>query len=193
MLPFLMIIEGYGFLALLQLKKFSGLIKFTSFAFLLLTFTFFLHMYFVHSYFHKPFIREFELDSSSLRNVGTKEMVIKLEQIKGNYKKIFVTNFPDSPYPWYAFFTGKDPKEFNQYAVQRTQGTWQYQNIFFTDLRCPSDDSFVTETEENLLVIDAGAPYCPYEAKIKDGLEIKVVDQIPGPAGGVSYALLERK
>ncbi len=193
MVPFLMIIEGFGLQSLLQLKKHFRLLKFATFAFLLLNFAFFIHMYFNHSYFHKPFIQEYNLDASSYRNIGTKELAVRLEQIKDNYGKIIVTNFPDSPYPWYAFFTGKDPNEFNQFAVKRTQGTWQYQNIFFTTFRCPSDDTFITETEKDILVADAGAPNCAYEAKIKDGLEIKVVDKIPGPAGIDAYAFLERK
>jgi 4-amino-4-deoxy-L-arabinose transferase-like glycosyltransferase len=193
MVPFLTIIEGYGLLALLQLKKHFNFLKVGTFAFLILNFSLFLYMYFAHSLFHKPFIKDYVLDASSYRNVGTKELILKLEQIKGNYEKIVVTSFPDSPYPWYAFFTNKDPGQFNKFAIKRTEGPWQYQNIVFSEHKCPSDNYFLTEKEEKLLVVDSGVPYCPYESKITDGLEIKVVDKIPGPAGSEAYALLERK
>ena len=194
MVPFLMTIETYGLLSVIDFsKKYKNLVKSIVFIAMLISTTYFLHMYFDHSSFHMPFIKEFNLDGSSYRNIGTKDLVLRIEKLKGQYDKVVVNNSTDDPYPWYAFFTGKDPAEFNKYAIKRKDGPWQYQNIIFSRLKCPTDSAFTTEKEQNLLVIDAGAPDCAYEAKINDGLQAKVVDKILRPSGSEVYVLLERK
>ncbi|MBI4153509.1 glycosyltransferase family 39 protein [Candidatus Woesebacteria bacterium] len=192
MVPFLMTIEAYGLTQLLSFsKKHSSKIMVSIFALLILNFAFFLHMYFNHSQIHKPFIENLVLDGSSYRNVGAKELVFELEKLKGRYDKIIVTNFPDDPYPWYAFFTDKDPKDFNSYAIKRVSGSWTYGNLVFSNLRCPSDDSFVEPNPEKLLVIDSWP--CAYESKIRDGLPVKVIDKIKRPDGSEVYIFLARK
>lgn len=192
MVPFLMTIEAYGLTHLLSFsKKHSSKIMVSIFALLILNLAFFLHMYFSHSQIHKPFIKNLVLDGSSYRNVGAKELVFELEKLKGRYDKIIVTNSPDDPYPWYAFFTGKDAKDFNSYAIKRVGGSWTYGNLVFSNLRCPSDDSFVEPNPEKLLVIDSWL--CAYESKIRDGLPIKVIDKIKRPDGSEVYIFLARK
>lgn len=188
---FFVIIEavGYNYISTIKNLKFT---KTLITIFLVLNFFYFSYMYFNHSFSHKPFIKEFELDGSSYRNIGTKELVLKIEEVKDNYDKIILTNSTDDPYPWYAFFNHKDPQDFNQFAKTRANGPWQYENILFSQDRCPSDDYFTTESEKNILVIDAGYPLCDYEAKIKDGLKIKAINKIVRSDKSEVYVFLEK-
>lgn len=188
MVPFLMIIGMYGFESI-KSKFFRKIVI----VLISINLLFFLHMYFEHSQIHRPYLRTFELDSPSYRNVGATELGLKLDDLNEDYEKIILTNYPDEVYPWYAFFTNKDPKEFNQFAITRKDGSWKYKNIVFSNLKCPSDDSFVNEKEEKLLVIDAGYPNCAYQTKIKDGLPIKVKEKVIRSDGSEVYVLLERK
>lgn len=194
MVPFLLIVESYGLFYIFNLKnKYKNSIRTIMVFSLIICFVYFAHMYLDHSELHKPFVKDLLLDGSSYRNVGTKEMVIKLSQLQNQYDKIIVTDTQDDPYPWFAFFTGKDPAEFNQYAITRKLGSWKYQNIVFSHMRCPSESTFKTEKEGRLLVIDAGEPDCAYQSAINDGLPAKVVGRVLRPDGSEVYVLLERK
>ena len=166
MLPFATIISTYGLSSLGKYRKIA-------FAFLLLNFSFFLYMYFAHSFIHRPLIANADMDASSYRNIGTKELVLKLEQIKGSYEKIIVTGFPDNVRPWYEFFVGEVPK-----------------NIELTDLKCASDDSFVSEEPKKLLAVDSWQ--CSPESKIKDGLPIKILEKIYRPDKSEAFIFVTR-
>ena len=155
MVPFIAIICAYGFGLLEKYKKIT-------FAFLLLNFAFFIYMYFRHSYIHTPLMANADMDASSYRNIGTKELVLKLDQVKGDYEKIIVTGFPDNIRPWYEFYVGEVPE-----------------NIELTNLKCASDDSFVPDVPERLLAVDSWQ--CSPESKIKDGLPIKILEKIYRP------------
>lgn len=192
MLPSIIIMEAYGLEKIVSFsRKNKGVVQLFIFSFLILNFGLFWHMYFAHAAFHKPFIEDYSLDGSSYRNVGTKELAMEINKIQGDYEKIIITNQPDDIYPWYAFFTKKDPKEFNPFAIKRKDGPWQYQNIIFSQLKCPSDDSFREEKIDKLLIVDSGE--CAYQTKIKDGAPIKVKDRILRSDGSEVYILLERK
>lgn len=191
MLPFLVIIETIGVYAILQYLG-KGIKNPTKIlvGVILLNFSMFLYMYFVHADFHKPLITNYVLDGASFRDVGATELAKKLDSAQLNYEKIVVSNVPDDPYPWYAFFTNKNPKEFNPYAIKRNEGPWSYKNIVFSQERCPSDNSLKNYPEKRILIIDHGD--CAYESKIKDGLPVKVVDKIKRSNGDDVYVFLER-
>lgn len=191
MVLFVAIIGAYGFNFLSKVRIFKKKVVTAVSVLLVLNFIYFLHMYFVHSKLHKPLYLNVNLDASSYRNVGNKELAYKLEELKGKYEKIIVSNSPDNPYPWYAFFTGKDPQTFNEFALKRENGSWNYENIVFSEVRCPSDKSFTEPNPKRLLVIDSGL--CPYESKIKDGMPADVVDKITRPDGSLVYIFLARK
>jgi len=166
MVPFVTIICAYGFSLLDKYKKLI-------FTFLILNFTFFLYMYFRHSFIHIPLIANADMDASSYRNVGTKELVLKLNQIKGDYEKILVTGFPDNIRPWYEFYIGEIPE-----------------NIELTNLKCASDDSFVADVPEKFLAVDSWQ--CSPESKIKDGLLIKIIEKIYRPDGSEAFTFVTR-
>ncbi|MFI5240938.1 MAG: ArnT family glycosyltransferase [Microgenomates group bacterium] len=186
MLPFILTIEAYGLNYLISLKK-----KVSPIIFLVLiaNFGFFLNMYFNHSISHKPYIKDWVLDSSSYRDVGAKDLALKIESEKGDYDKIIITNFPDNVYPWYSFFTNKSPREFNK-SILRNSNEVVYKNIIFSDVKCPSDFAFQKYSDAKILVVDNWE--CPTEIKIKDGLKAKVVEQISRSDGTLVYTFLER-
>ena len=189
---FIAMIEGYGVWSLLNINKRGRRLVFITISFFfILNYSYFLHMYFVHSKIHRPLYLNVELDSASFRNIGAKELAFELEKNKENYEKIIVTTFPDSPYPWYAFFTSKDPEQFNRHAVKRKDGSWSYENIVFSQERCPSDNEFTKDNPKKLLIIDSWV--CGVESKIKDGLAAKIVKLIKRPDESVVYIFLERK
>ncbi|MEK7188555.1 MAG: glycosyltransferase family 39 protein [Patescibacteria group bacterium] len=186
MLPFLLIFESYA-LAYLARKKLLAKLALVGLA---LNAVYFVHMYLVHSLIHKPYYqvyKEREPDSPAFRNIGAKELAFDLEKNKQIFEKIVVSNFPDDPYPWYAFFTGKDPKEFNPYALKRELGLWSYQNIVFSNTRCPSDYA-LQDQKFKVLAVDSWP--CPYESKIKDGLKAKIVGKIKRPDSSEVYIFL---
>lgn len=123
------------------------------------------------------------------RNYSAKQMVLLLNELHASYDQVIVTNDPDDPYPWFAFYAHIDPNEFNQYAIKRTDGPWQYQNIVFSQSECPSGDIFPDRLhdplEKNILVIDGFK--CPVESKIKDGMQAKVLLQLKNPGDTVAY------
>ncbi len=192
MIPFLIMIEAIGAYVFIHIfSKYSkSSLKITTII-LLLNFSMFFYMYFAHAKIHKPFITNYVLDGSSYRDVGTMELAKKLDALETNYDKVVISNAPDDLYPWFAFFTKKDPKDFNSFAISRKDGPWNYKNVVFSQERCPSDSSFKKFSEKKLLVIDHGD--CAYESKIKDGLSAKVVDKILRPSGTEVYVFLERK
>ena len=162
MLPFLIILEAYGLEALFQFsKKYKNKIQIGILTLLILNFSYFLYMYFDHSVSHEPYISK--------------------------YDKIIVTDFPDSIYPWYAFFTGKDPADFNKTYKENTNER-DYGNVVFSEEKCPSDENPVKYEDKKILMIDSWE--CPYQSQIHDGAPLKVIGNITRPDGSEVYALL---
>ena len=157
MLPMLVIIESCGFITLWKFKKLI-------FALLLLNFAFFLHMYFVHNKVHLPLYR----------NVGAKELAVYLNKVQKDYDQIILTDIPDSPYPWLAFFTGKKPDE----------------KFSFSGQRCPSRDAFEKPDVKRLLVVDAEG--CATESNLKARSDVKLINVIKRPDETEVYNIWSR-
>ncbi len=186
MLPFISIIAAYGFSYLQGITK-KGRIT-TNFAFLpacaggLLTLNliFFLHMYSIHNKVHLPLFR----------NVGAKELAILLNDVQDDYDKIILTNIPDDPYPWIAYFTGQDPETFNKDAIAREYGVWTHDNFIFTGQRCPSRDAFEKPDVKKLLVVDAEG--CATESNLKKRSDVIILERILRPDDSEVYTLWSR-
>lgn len=182
MIPFISIIEAYG---IIYLHKYKNLI----FGLITISSIYFTHMYFYHSISHKPYLKEFFIDSPSFRNIGAVQLAKKLPDLQKSYDKIIITNFPDNPYPWFAFFNDIEPKMFNKnYSPSTNQRIWR--NIVFSELKCPADDGLVTYNNQNVLFIENWE--CPYEAQMNGGYPLKVVDKILRPDGSLVYVFLTR-
>lgn len=183
MLPFLLIIESYGIEFLLSLKgKLSNILYFLIFILLALSTTYFLYNYFNHAISHRPYIKTFYVDSPTYRNVGVVELVKKLDNFGEKYDKVIITNSPDSPYPWYAFFTNKEPSDINSSFSSKTNERI-YGNIIFSEDKCPSRHASSKYKNEKILIIDSGD--CPDSP-------LKTIDSIKRPDGDEVYALLEK-
>ncbi len=129
---------------------------------------------------------------ATFRNGNAKEMALYLNEVSVNYDKVYVTNDPDSPYPWYAFFGNKTPFEFNAFAKKRTQGSWEYQNIIFAITRCPSGQALDKNSSKgNILIIDGYK--CERAPVENDHPEARVIKEFLYPNGEVVYRVWERR
>jgi len=190
MLPFLILLEAYGLEFIVTVsKKYKSQIIFITFSLLTLNFLYFSYMYLNHATTHRPFLKDFFVDSPTYRDVGAKELSLQLDSLGQKYSKVIITNFPDNPYPWYAFFTGKDPAVFNNTFSSKTNEK-DYGNLDFSEERCPSDDDLIKYKDQNILMIDSWV--CPYQNQIDDGLPLKIDSKITRPDGSEVYILLER-
>lgn len=191
MVPFLMIIESWGLIKIVQMKnKFASKVAGIFILAIILNSLFFFYMYFNHSTSHRPFLEDLYVDSPTYRDVGALELASRLDQLKSKYDKIIITNFPDNPYPWYAFFSGIDPKQFNQETYKTSTNERDYENIIFSEEKCPSDNDLLKYRKQNILMVDSWE--CPYQSQINDKSPLKVVDKILRPDGSEVYILLER-
>lgn len=174
MIPFISIIGAYGLEWIKSMDK-KWLTRLVTIGFFL-NFVFFLHMYFVHNKVHLPLYR----------NIGAKELSMYLKGVQGKYDQVIITNIPDDPYPWIAYFTGKEPQSFNTDAQKRVLGVWTSENLVFTGSRCPSRDAF-EKPEGKIMVIDAEG--CATESKLKDRSDVKLLDRILRPDGSEVYVV----
>lgn len=176
MIPFLSVLMAYGFYYLYELNKKQKFILPITILFFISNFLFFLEMYFAHNPVHEPI--------PLYRNATARELALKIKDEQLNYDKILVTNIPDSIYPWYAFYTKQDPATFNNLAMKRLEGVWQYKNIEFSAQRCPSRDAFKLPSLQNTLVIDAEG--CDGKDAIFPAY-ISIKYQLKRPDSGVSH------
>lgn len=100
------------------------------------------------------------------RDPQTLPLALYLNEVVKNYDKVYITNDPDSPYPWYAFFNQLDPKKINE-ALQKNQGgKWQYENIIWNNTRCPAaaafDEAVKDKSLNKIMVVDNGACFTDF-------------------------------
>lgn len=184
MLPFLMIIGAYGIHKLIESRYLIYILQ-------IACVVFYIHMYMNHSLTHKPFVKNIHVDSPTYRNNGTIELVQKLNLLKNDYDRIVVTNYPDSPYPWYGFFISKNPFELNKsFKYGSKTRVIENEKIVFSEDKCPSDKSLNTYTDESILLVNNWE--CDHDGQIKAGLNVRVVDKIERPDGSVVFILLEK-
>ena len=108
------------------------------------------------------------------RDPQSKRISLYIASVQNNYTKIYVTNDPDSPYPWYGFFNKIDPAGFNAAQEKNYDGRWEFGNIVWDNRKCPAANAFdITKkdpTNQKIMVIDNGACFTDFsnhpEAKI---------------------------
>lgn len=171
MAPFIASISGFGLWSLRNLKIGNFHLSRVAFALLILNFVFFLHMYYVHN----------RVGNTTARNAGAKELALALESLAPKYDQVYLTDIPDSPYPWIAYLQKLDPTAFNAKAKTRDKGPWSFNKYTFLTARCPSRDVF--SSPGKILAVDADA--C--EAQTPAGA--KMLDQIKRPDGTIVYTL----
>jgi hypothetical protein len=183
MVPFIVLLESYGVIFLLSLKKYSRLLFFLSFSALLFNLIYFWHFYTNHQKFGLP---------SYFRNSGAVEIAAKIFQLKNQYSQIILTNSPDELYPWFAFLNKIDPVSFNQSAINRNHGFWTWQNIVFSADKCPSEkiSNSIDINSDKILIVDAEG--CQIDPKLAKKQNIKYLDGIRRPDLSQPYLLLQK-
>lgn len=182
MLPFIVIIAGFGAQYLWENGFFKRTFFLILFAFLSLSTVTALVVYFTSG----------DMDAAPYRNYGSKVVAAYMIQYEDQYSHIIVSDDPDSLYPWYAFADKKDPKEFNAQAINRLKGDWTYRNITFTQNKCPSSDFLNDKTIKGpLLVVDS--PFCDTTGTQTAHPQVKL-ELLPNRAPAESqYHFWERK
>ena len=174
MIPLITALSGYGLWSLSRIK----VRKIPLFAIcnllLALNFVYFSHQYLIHN----------KVGNTMSRNVGAKELALKLNEVSKNYDKILLTDIPDSLYPWIAFVQKPDPATLNEKAKTRDKGPWSFGKYVFLTARCPSRDAF--NDPGKILAVDADA--C--EAQTPPGA--KILTQIKRPDETIVYTLWAR-
>jgi len=180
MIPFMIIIMAFGFSNLSNIqnkfKFLKNLIIFLYFA----NFIYFWHMYLVHQ---KMSI------ASYYRDGGNVELVKKLSEVDSSYEKIYLTNTPDSLYPWLGLLLDKDPKMFNAGVHSDMSSESKYENFIFTSDKCPLN-SYLNSGRQNfesILFVDSEG--CEDDKKFTDVVNINTVDVIYRPDGSPPYVL----
>ncbi len=180
MIPFLLTIAAFGFYELIKLSskwKYLSILIGTVF---FLNFIYFFHMYIVH--------QRMSI-ASYYRDGGNVELVKKLNEIGGNYKKIVLTNSPDSLYPWIAFLNKIDPILFNQTYKKNDNGVRSFENIVFSSDRCPLNEALKRGEKEFSSTLFVEAEGCTVDKKFKKLFEIGLVETISRPDNSPPYYL----
>jgi hypothetical protein len=139
MIPFLVLLETYGLIFLLSLKKYSRQLVTICVLALILNLIYFGHFYLVH--------QKFGL-APYFRNGGAQEVATKIYKLQSKYSKIIVTNSPDNLYPWFGFLNKIEPNTINNK---------KWENIEFSVDKCPSEKIVLSaeKSNEKILIVDA--------------------------------------
>lgn len=178
MVPFITLISAHG---LVLLKKQAKKLYYLFLLFVCMNFVFFAHMYLVHG--------KYKIAES--RSYGAKEISVYINEHKDEYDKVITTNIPDSLYPWLAFFGHYDPALFNESAILREHGVWNFENIEFSSQRCPSRDAFTKPEVNRLLVVDATG--CESESKLYEREDVELIYKVKRPDESVAYSVWSMK
>lgn len=177
MLPFLVIIAAIGFNWLCDHYRFLS--KLTIFI-IVITFITFI----------KNYTNQTNNFAYEYRDPQIMEVADYIRSIQNNYSKIYVTNDPDSPYPWYAFFTNIDPAQLNTNLQKQIDGVWNFQNIIWDNNRCPKAKAFesaVNQKLDKILVVENGM--CTIDL-IKGHTEAKMIKKFEYN-GNINYRVWE--
>lgn len=181
MIPFWLIIAGYGFNAIFSVLKRHKIITYLFVSGYILNFIYFAHMYFVHQ---KMSIAIYYRDG------GNVELINKLSRLYDEYNKIILTNSPDDLYPWVAFERYEDANKFNYKNNLKNKGIRQVDKFIFSKDKCPIQK--LMEKKEvpvdNGLYVDAEG--CIYNDMLEyPGYIINEIDVIRRPDGSPPYYL----
>lgn len=149
MLPFLVIIAGFGAYYLWHNGFFKRLLFLILFGVFVLSTLLSSITYFTTG----------AMDAAPYRNFGAKGVAENLIQYERDFANIIVSDDPDPLYPWYAFLAKKDPTAFNAQAIKREKGDWKYESITFAQNKCPSGD-FLSDKKYTGKILIVDSPFC---------------------------------
>ncbi len=153
MLPFLVIIAGIGLHRLNENHKIIFKLFMLSIIITFITFTI-------------NYLNTTQNFAFGYRDPQTKSLALYIADVQKNYDRIFVTNDPDSPYPWYAFFNKLEPSDINNSLGKSVDGKWQFENIVWSNTRCPAAEAFDLALKDKsltkIMVVDNGACFTDF-------------------------------
>jgi hypothetical protein len=115
------------------------------------------------------------------RNAGVKELFTQtLPAISTNYQIVIFTNLPDPLYTWYAFYYQPSPFAFNQQLTGSKNSDFTYQNMVFSQLRCPAE---ILPESKNPYLLAINTEGCPQTKNTQK------VGQVTRKSGGIPYTL----
>lgn len=189
--PLLLIISfGYGKLfELLTKVKFGMLIK-TSF---LLVWIFFFARFLNTYLFHFPVINAREF------GFGYKQSVLKIEKLKDNFDKIYLTGVNDPPMLYYFFWSNTDPKQVQDYGTEygdniiKNMDLDKIKPFYPTDLLC-KEKEIARLDPRTIYMVDYRNLPLDFRSADKDPVPqgIKLIDVIKYPDNEVAYYLITR-
>lgn len=166
-LPLYQILTALGIIEFIQLIKTrilfpkKTIIIFT-FAFLILNFYFYLHMYWIHT----------PVENSRDWQYGYKQAVREAQKIEQNYQKIVVTYRYDQPYIYFLFYNQTDPLWYQQNwgsgeikRAERQFGKYEFRNINWKEDSLKSNSLLIGTPDE----IPSGATNIIKEVYFLDG------------------------
>ncbi|PIZ62930.1 hypothetical protein COY16_03230 [Candidatus Roizmanbacteria bacterium CG_4_10_14_0_2_um_filter_39_13] len=145
----ILFIAGYGFNALLQIKKYRIIIFSMIIILIIGEVVFFLHQYF----------QNFNYYTANWRNDGNKQVVEYIQKNHHKYDKVFVTSEEAWLPAYYLFYFNIYDKNMAGKFKQNFRVP-QIDNIYFTEISCPGSEvlSFVDSSESivnKVLIIDS--------------------------------------
>jgi hypothetical protein len=187
MVPFIVIIESYGLCFLMEIKHWGKILSIIVMLAWGINLIWFFHMYYRHEVFSI---------ASYYRDGGNVELAEAVEKLQNNYANIYLPNYPDSLYPWIAYFDNKDPLTFNRVAMLRKGDEWNFENISFTDQHCPTDVWLKNQTKNKLptgKILVVNAEGCEVDKNVATKNGFKYLETIHRPDGSPPYMLWERE
>lgn len=170
---FLEVLVALGIIGFIKnLKNTNNLIQKTVlsllFLFIFFNFSYFIHQLFIHQPRHQPWYRGY----------AYKELVLELDKIDGNYKKIVFTKQHASPYIYVLFFKKINPQVYQEMGSPRDLDNTGFDNYIFVPKECPlssnldREGNIVIQGEKDTLYINSGS--CPDLEK--DVVNIKTIN-----------------
>ena len=126
------------------------------------------HQYYHHQKVHRPWYRD----------VGAKELIAVITDLKSRYTQIFLTKAEFDPYIFYLFYNKIDSAYYQQFSSLRTTDSWGFENLNFMAKDCPSIEAWPGN-----LYVDFG------NCRIRKGR--RLLKEITRPDGTVVYRLVE--
>lgn len=189
--PLLLIISyGYGELfSSLQKNKFGSLVKIIFAIAWVFFFGRFLNTYFYH----------FPVINSREFGYGYKQAIQKIETIKNNFHKIYLTGVNDPPMLYYFYWSHTKPLEVQQYGTEFGDNTFKSLELdkvkpfYPTDLLCKEKE--IEKLDPNTLyLVDYVSLPMDFRSVDKDKVPqgIKLVETIKYPDNEIAYYLITR-
>lgn len=189
--PLLLVISlGYDHL-LQNFKK-------QKFGFVFILLTLFLWLFSLGRFFNTYFFH-FPVVNSREFGYGYKQAILKIDQLKNNFDKIYLTGVNDPPMLYYFFWSNTSPKEVQKYGTEygdniiKNMDLDKVKPFYPTDLLC-KEKQIEKLDQKTIYMVDFRSLPLDFRSADKDKVPqgIKLIDVIKYPDNEVAYYLITR-